>query len=47
MTEMMDKVEKSGGLFAIRQSTQEAAQDSNEVPFTLVLAYTPGGGEAQ
>ena len=46
MTEMMEKVEKSG-VFAIRQSTQEASQDSSDVPFTLVLAYTPGGGEAQ
>ena len=47
MTEMMEKIEKSGGVFAIRQSTQEASQDSSEVPFTLLLAYTPGGGEAQ
>ncbi|HKP13653.1 MAG TPA: hypothetical protein VJZ91_16150 [Blastocatellia bacterium] len=47
MTEMMERIEKSGGLFAIRQSTQEASQDSSEVPFTLVLTYTPGGGEAQ
>src|SRR5690349_5299858 len=48
MTEMMEKLEKSGGVLAIRQSTQEAAQDnSSEIPFTLVLTYTPGGGEAQ
>ena len=47
LTEMMEKIEKSGGLFAIRQSTQEASQDTSEVPFTLVLVYTPGGGEAQ
>jgi hypothetical protein len=46
MTEMMEKVEKSG-IFVIRQSAQEASQDSNEVPFTLVLAYNPDGGEAQ
>lgn len=47
MTEMMEKVEKSGGLFVIRQSTQEALQDTGEVPFSLNLIYTPGGGEAQ
>ena len=46
MTEMMEKIEKSGGVFAIRQSAQEASQDTSEVPFTLVLVYTPGG-EAQ
>jgi len=47
LTEMMEKIEKSGGVFAIRQSTQEASQDTSEVPFTLVLVYTPGGGEGQ
>ena len=46
MTEMMEMVEKSG-VFVIRQSAQEASQDSNDVPFTLLLAYNPGGGEAQ
>ena len=47
MTEMMEKVEKSGGRFAIRQSTQEAVQDTGEVPFTLLLTYIPEGGEGQ
>jgi len=48
MTEMMEKLEKSGGVLAIRQSTQEAAPDNgSEIPFTLVLTYTPGGGEAR
>jgi len=47
MTEMMEKLEKSGGLFAIRQSTQEAPQETSEVPFTLVVLYNPAGGEAQ
>jgi hypothetical protein len=47
MTEMMERVEKSGGRFAIRQSTQEASQDTTEVPFTLMLIYNPAGGEAQ
>jgi hypothetical protein len=41
MTEMMEKIEKSGGRFAIRQSTQEALQETNEVPFTLVVDYSP------
>ena len=47
MTEMMEKLEKSGGLFAVRQSTQEALQENGEIGFTLNLSYTPAGGEAQ
>jgi hypothetical protein len=47
MTEMMEKVGKSGDLFVITQSTQEASQDTSEVPFTLVLVYSPERGEAQ
>ena len=47
MTEMMEMVEKSGGLFAVRQSTQEALQDTGEVPFTLNLIYDPARGEGQ
>lgn len=47
MTQMMEKVEKSGGLFAIRQSMQEATQDTGEVGFTLNLLYSPAEGEAQ
>jgi hypothetical protein len=44
MTEMMEALEKSGGLFAIQQSGQDAASDSGEVPFTLNLVYSPSRG---
>jgi hypothetical protein len=47
MTEMMEMLEKSGGLFAIRQSNQDAPDDSGEVPFTLNLIYSPSRGAAQ
>jgi hypothetical protein len=47
MTEIMEKLEKSGGVFAVRQSTQEALQETNEVPFTLIVDYNPVRGEAQ
>jgi Tfp pilus assembly protein PilN len=47
MTEMMEMLEKSGGLFAIRQSSQDAPDDSGEVPFTLNLIYSPSRGAAQ
>lgn len=47
MTEMMEMIEKSGGLFAIRQSNQDAPDDTGEVPFTLNLIYSPSRGAAQ
>jgi hypothetical protein len=47
MTEMMEAVEKSGGLLTIRQSTQDAIQENGEVPFSLVLIYNPARGEPQ
>jgi hypothetical protein len=47
LTEMMTKMDASGGLFERRQASQEQATDSGEVPFTLVLAYraSRGGGQ--
>jgi hypothetical protein len=47
MTEMMEMIEKSGGLFAIRQSNQDAPDESGEVPFTLNLIYSPSRGASQ
>lgn len=47
MTEMMEMLEKSGGLFAISQSNQDAPDENNEVPFTLALIYSPSRGAAQ
>ncbi|HKS39575.1 MAG TPA: hypothetical protein VJX74_03100 [Blastocatellia bacterium] len=47
MTEMMELLEKSGGLFAIRQSNQDAPDESGEVPFTLAVIYSPSRGATQ
>lgn len=47
MTEMMEMLEKSGGLFAISQSSQDAVDENGEVPFTLALIYSPSRGVAQ
>jgi Tfp pilus assembly protein PilN len=47
MTEMMDSVEKSGGLFLISQSGQDASTDTGEVPFSLNLVYSPTRGSAR
>jgi len=47
MTEMMEALEKSGGLFAILQSGQDATSESGEVPFSLNLVYSPSRGEGQ
>lgn len=47
MTEMMDALEKSGGLFAVVQSGQDATTESGEVPFSLDLVYSPSRGNAQ
>ncbi len=44
MTEMMGNIEKSGGVFSIRQTSQEAIDESGLVPFTLDLTYNASGG---
>lgn len=47
MTEMMQALEKSGGLFVISQSGQDAAAETGEVPFSLNLIYSPSRGNAR
>ena len=45
LTEMMENLEKSGGLFDVRTFSQEAAVEIGEVPFTLRVTYLPNRGE--
>jgi hypothetical protein len=47
MTDMMERLEKSGGLFAVSQSNQDAPNEGGEIPFTLKLVYSPSRGAAQ
>lgn len=47
LTEMMANLEKSGGLFTVRETGQEATTESGETPFTLNLIYRPSRGGAQ
>lgn len=47
MTEMMMSLDKSGGLFTVGETGQEAATESGETPFTLNLTYRPSRGDAQ
>jgi thymidylate synthase len=47
MTEMMGNLEKSGGLFIVGETGQEATAESGETPFTLNLIYKPSRGKAQ
>jgi len=47
MTAMMSNLVKSGGLFIVGETGQEAATESGETPFTLNLIYKPSRGEAQ
>lgn len=44
LTEMMETLEKSGGLFDVRSFTQDAAVETGEVPFTLRVTYVPNRG---
>lgn len=46
MTEMMQSIEKSGGVFELDQAVQDALSESGEVPFTLKVFYRPAGGGA-
>jgi hypothetical protein len=41
MTEMMTRLNGSNGLFTLGQSTQEQITDTNEVPFTINITYSP------
>ena len=45
LTEMMENLEKSGGLFEVRSFGQEAVADTGEVPFALRVTYLPNRGE--
>jgi Tfp pilus assembly protein PilN len=47
MTAMMSNLEKSGGLFIVGETGQEATAESGETPFTLNLIYKPSRGDAQ
>jgi hypothetical protein len=39
LTEMMERFEKSGGIFTVGDSTQGKATETGEVPFTIKLQY--------
>ena len=45
LTEMMENLEKSGGLFEVRTFGQDATADTGETPFTLRVTYLPHRGE--
>lgn len=47
MTEMMVSLEKSGGLFEVGETGQEATTENGETPFTLNLTYRPRRGNSQ
>lgn len=47
MTEMMMSLDKSGGLFTVGETGQDAATESGETPFTLNLTYKPSRGDSQ
>jgi len=47
LTEMMANLEKSGGLFTVREPGQEATTENGETPFTINLIYRPSRGGAQ
>jgi len=47
MTEMMLNLEKSGGLFTVGETGQDATTETGETPFTLNLTYRPRRGDAQ
>lgn len=47
MTEMMISLEKSGGLFEVGETGQDATTDNGETPFTLNLTYRPRRGNSQ
>jgi hypothetical protein len=47
MTEMMINLEKSGGLFVLGETGQDATTENGETPFTLNLTYRPRRGDSQ
>lgn len=47
LTEMMQKLGESKGMFTVGQTSQDATTDEGEVPFMLKLTYVPSGGGAR
>jgi hypothetical protein len=47
MTEMMMSLEKSGGLFTVGETGQDAILESGETPFTINLTYKPSRGNSR
>jgi ribosome-binding factor A len=47
LTEMMTSLEKSGGLFTVGETAQDAISESGETPFTLNLIYKPSRGDSR
>lgn len=47
LTEMMTRLNESGGLFIIGKTGQDQADERNEVPFTINVIYRPQGGDLQ
>lgn len=47
LTEMMTKLNESGGLFVIGKTGQDQADERNEIPFTVNVIYRPSGGDIQ
>ena len=45
LTEMMESMDKSGGLFEVKSFTQEQAIENGEIPFTLRVSYSLTRGE--
>jgi hypothetical protein len=45
LTEMMDSLNKSGGIFVVGQVSQDQIADNGEVPFSVTVTYRPRRGE--
>ena len=47
LTLLMSNLEKSGGLFVVGETGQDATAETGETPFTLDLIYKPSRGETR
>lgn len=47
LTEMMTRLNESGGLFTIGKTGQDQVDENNEIPFTITVIYRPQGGDLQ
>lgn len=45
LTEMMENLEKSKGLFTVGDVSQALVNDNGQVPFNLTVRYRPSGGD--